>query len=460
MLDGPTIEVFSRSLRGPLLRPGKPGYDEARAVWNGRIDRRPALIARCSGAADVLLAVRFARENDLLVSVKGGGHDYAGNGVCDDGLMIDLSAMNGVRVHPGARTADAGPGACWGAFDHEAQAFGLATSGGTCSKAGVAGVTLGGGTGYLSRRFGLTIDNLLSADVVTADGRLVTASERENPDLFWGLRGGGGNFGVVTSFELRLHEVGPLVLGGQVLYPFDRAREALRMYRDLVAGAPDELQCFAFVFRAPPIPAFPERHRGRLAIGFGLGYSGAPADGEAILRPLRELGDPILDTVQPIPFLALQQGFDDALPAGQRYYSRAHYLGGLPDGAIDAFLRGCDRLSGAYTLAYFGLEGGAVERIDSGATAFPHRKAAFGFHILAGWTDPKEDEPIMTWAGEFHEAMAPYSTGGVYVNLLGDRDAAGVRAAYGANHERLAEVKRAWDPGNLFRMNQNIEPKS
>jgi FAD/FMN-containing dehydrogenase len=458
MVSKSKIDELGHRLRGPLLRPDSPGYDEARSVWNGRIDRRPALIVRSAGVADAVAAIRFAREEGLLLSVRGGGHDYGGNGVCDGGLVIDLGSMNGVRVDPDERIARVEPGATWGEFDGEAQAFGLATPGGTCSKAGVAGVTLGGGNGYLSRRFGLTIDNLVAADVVAADGRLVHASERENPDLFWALRGGGGNFGVVTSFAFRLHPVGPEVLGAQILLPFGQAREALRLYREVMAGAPDELQCFAFVFRLPPAAPYPEGNQGELAVGFGACFSGTISDGEAALRPLRECGDPILEAVQAMPFTALQKGFDDALPAGRRYVSRAHELGELSDEAIDAFLNGCRGFAGAHTLAYFGAGGGAVSRIDPGATAYPHRGSPFSFHLLAGWTEPSEDASITAWTDEFHRAMARFSTGGVYVNLLDGSDAARVRAAYGANWDRLARIKREWDPENLFRMNQNIPP--
>lgn len=451
-----SIEELTGTVSGEVLRPGDEGFEEARSVWNVRFDRRPAVIVRCRQADDVAAAVDFARNRGLRLAVKGGGHAYAANTVCEGGLLIDLAPMKDIAVDPETKTARVGPGARWGEFDQATQEHGLATTGGTCSAVGVAGFTLGGGTGYLSRKYGMAIDNLLSADVVTADGKLVHASADENPDLFWALRGGGGNFGVVTSFEYRLYEVGPTVLAGQIVHRFEDAGDVLRLYRDYVNQAPDEIQCYAFVLRVPPIPEFPEEFHGQLAIDLVVFH--IDKDGEEALRPLLDFGDPILSFVAPQPYTAVQQSFDAGLPAGQRYDSRAHYLAEFSDQAIETFTAQVGDLPGEFTLAYFGAEGGAIGRVDPAATAFPHRGAPYSFHIIAGWTDADRDEEVVAWASEFHQAMAPHATGGVYVNLLGIDEQERVRAAYGDNYDRLVEVKKRWDPENLFRMNHNIEP--
>ncbi len=445
------------AVRGDVLRPGDTGYDDARTVWNGLFDKYPAVIVQCTGAADVMAAVNVARENDLLLSVKSGGHGYAGKAVCDDGMVIDLSAMDSVRVDPEARTARVGPGATWDDVYHETQTFGLATPGGA-GIVGVAGFTLGGGISYLSRKHGLTCDNLLAADVVTADGRLVHANADGHSDLFWGLRGGSGNFGIVTSFEYQLHEVGPEVLAGTILHPYESAREVLELYREVMADAPDELGCFALFLRVPPEPPFPEEYHGEPAIGLGVCYAGAVEDGEAAVAPVREFGDPILDGVRPQPYLEFKQSNDELYEAIDRWYSKSHYLAGLPDDAIDVILEYTEDLPGPFTMVGLLATGGAITRVDRTATAFPHRDAAFEFDIWPGWTDPEDDEALIGWATEFHEAMAPYATGGVYVNMLSHDEDDRVRAAYGDNYERLAELKTEWDPENLFRMNQNIEP--
>jgi FAD/FMN-containing dehydrogenase len=372
--------------------------------------------------------------------------------------MVDLSSMTGVRVDPDAKTAQVQAGATWGDFDHEAQAFGLATTGATVSTVGVAGCTLGGGTGHLARKCGLSLDNLISADVVTADGSFVHASEEENPDLFWGLRGGGGNLGVVTSFEFRLHEVGPEVLTGQILHPMADAAEGLRFYRDFMADAPDALQAYAFFVHVPPIPAVPEHYHGETALDFVVTYAGDQETGEEVFRPLRAFGDPILDAVRPQPYTALQQTFDEGVPKGQRCYSKAHYLDALPDAALDTVVEHVDPLPGPFSMVYFEPMGGAIGRVDPTATAFPHREAAYGFHVLTGWSDADQDAEIMDWTRDFHSAMAPYASGGVYVNLLGADEEARVPSAYGHNHDRLARLKNKYDPENLFRINHNVAP--
>ena len=456
--DDTILDSLRDALRGPVLAPGDDGYDAARTVWNARLASRPAAVAQCTGAADVRAAVDIAREHDLPLSVKGGGHSYAGQSAAEGALMVDLSSMTGVRVDPDTKTARGQAGATWGDFDHETQAFGLATPGATVSTVGVAGCTLGGGTGHLARKYGLSLDNLRSADVVMADGSFVHASEDENADLFWGLRGGGGNFGVVTSFEFQLHEVGPEVLAGQILHPMANAAEGLRLYRDVMADAPDALQAYAFFIHVPPIPAIPDEHHGQTALDFVVTYAGDHATGEKVLRPLRSFEDPILDGVRPQAYTALQQTFDEGTPNGQRWYSKAHYLNALPDAAIDTVVEHVDPLPGPFSMVYLEPMGGAIGRVDPTATAFPHREAAYGFHILTGWPDADQDATIMDWTRDFHAAMAPHANGGVYVNLLGADEEYRVASAYGPNYDRLARLKETYDPDNLFRMNHNVEP--
>jgi FAD/FMN-containing dehydrogenase len=417
------IAALRAMLQGSLLLPGDDGYEGARAVWNARLFRRPAMIARCAGPDDVAAAVRFAARHGLPVAVKGGGHDYAGNGMCDGGLAIDLSTMRSVEVDPGAMRVRVGPGATWAEVDAATQAFGLATPGATVSSVGVAGFTLGGGVGHLARRFGLACDNLDAAEVVTADGRRVRASADAHPELYWALRGGGGNFGVVTCFELRLHPVGPQVLAGQLIHRWDGAAAVLRHYRDLVAV-----------------------------------HSGEPAAAADVLRPLRAFGTPVLDTIEPQRYTALQQAFDAGMPTGQRWYSRAHYLPALGDAAINTLLAHAVHLPGPFTTVYLGAEGGAVARTDPSATAFPHRDAAFSLHVFPGWSDPADDARVMGWARDVHAAMQPHASSGVYVNMLAEDEASRVPCAYGANLERLVRIKREWDPDNLFRGNHNIDP--
>ncbi len=449
-------EALAAAVSGEVLRPGDADYDEARRVWNVRFDGRPAAVVRCADAEDVRSAVRFAHRGGLQLSVKGGGHAYAANTVGDDGLLVDLSRMKGLTVDPEAKTARVEPGVTWGEFDQAAQQHALATPGGTVSTVGVAGLALGGGAGYLSRKHGMTIDNLLSADVVIADGGLIRASLEENADLFWALRGGGGNFGVVTSFEFKLHELGPEVLAGQIVHRFDDARDVLRLYRDFMDEAPDEIQCYAFVLRVPPIDVFPKEFHGELAIDLVVFHT--DVGGEESLRPLLDFGDPILAFVARQAYTEVQQAFDASLPAGHRYESRAHYFTALSDEALEAFTANVNELPGPFTVAYFGAEGGAIGHVSGSATAFPHRDAAYSLHVLAGWTDPDRDTQVTAWARQLHEAMSPYATGGVYVNLLGTGEQERVEAAYGANHHRLRELKRQWDPANLFRMNHNIKP--
>ena len=452
------FNILAETTRGPLLLPGDSGYDEARMVWNGRFDNRPSAIQRCSGVADVIASVSFAREEGLNLCVKGGGHSFAGKSACDGGFMLDLSLMKGIWLDRRNKTAHVRSGETWGAFDHEAQAFGLATPGGTASSVGVAGLTLGGGSGYLTRKYGLTIDNLVSADVVTADGVLVTASDSENQDLFWGLRGGGGNLGIASSFKFRLHEVGPIVLAGQVIYPLDQAADVMRFYREFMAAASDDIQCYAFFLRLPPLPGIAERYHGSVVLDLVVCYAGETDQGAAELAPLRNFGRPILDVVQPVPFTLLQKSFDAGLPKGGRYYSKATYLNELSNETIGSVLSRIESLKGTYTVVYFETEGGAAARVDAGATAFAHRDATHGFHIIAGWDDPSQDDEVMEWADGLYRSIGPLPDAGVYVNLLNENEDDRIRSAYGANYDKLVELKRQWDPENLFRANQNVLP--
>jgi FAD/FMN-containing dehydrogenase len=448
------------SFRGELLLPTSPGYDTARRIWNGAIDRHPACIARCAGVADVVAAVRFARKRDLEVAVRSGGHGVGGQALCDGGLVIDLSPMKGIRVDPTARTARAEAGVLWGELDRETQLFGLATVGGIVSHTGVSGLTLGGGIGWLMRKYGATVDNLLSVDLVTADGELVTASEDENHDLFWGVRGGGGNFGIVTSFEYRLHPVGPIVLAGPIFHPLEDAPEVLRIYRKLAAAAPDELTTILELELAPPLPFLPEDVHGKPIVMLGACYAGAPKDGAEVVRPLKEFGSPIVDRLEPKPYVALQSMFDRLVPHGWHRYWKSVELPTLIDGAIDTLIDHTLRITSPRSYTIILQLGGALGRVPENATAFSQRDATHNVVINAVWTeDDPEGDRHTAWARNFFEAMQPHARDRVYVNFLGDEGPDRVRQAYGAaRYNRLVELKRAHDPTNFFRLNQNIEP--
>ena len=448
--------VLAASIKGEVLLSDSSGFDEARSLWNVKFDRRPDLIVRCADDADVAAAISYARNEGLALSVKGGGHSYAAKSVAGGGLMVDLSRMKAIRVDSDARTALIEGGVVCAELDAATQAHGLATPSPTVSSVGVVGAALGGGSGYLSRKFGLLADNVISVNLVTADGARVRASHEENPDLFWAVRGGGGNFGVATSLELVLHEVGPEVLSGQIIYPFDDAVNLLRFFREFISHAPDEFQCYPFMFRIPPIEVFPEDVHGQPVLDFVL-YHEDPGAADFV-RPLRELGKPILDFVAPTMYAQVQQGFDANLPSGQRYYSKAHNLADMSDGVINTVVEYVPQMLGAFTAAYFEPLGGAIGRVAPSASPYGGREAAYGFHCLAGWVAPTEDEAVMTWASAFHEAMAAHATGGVYVNLIAEDEDDRVPAAYGENYSRLLQLKRQWDPDNLFRTNYNIPP--
>ena len=445
---------------GRTLRPHESGYDEASRVWNGHIDRRPALIAQCSGPADVAVAIRFAREHQLVAAVRGGGHAVAGHAVCDDGIVIDLSAMTGARVDPLASTVRVQGGCLNAHLDRESQAYGLAATSGIVSHTGVAGLTLGGGIGHLMRKFGLAIDNLVSCDVVTADGDTLVASEQENPDLFWGLRGGGGNFGVVTSFEFRLRPLGPTVLAGLVAWPMDDAPEVLNLLRELAAEAPDELGVMANLRLAPPLPVIPEALHGKAIIALVLCWAGPVEEGETLVRRIRGFGTPAVDTVGATPYVAHQRMTDAALPHGLHYYWKSHKLPPLTDDMIDVIVEYAGAITSPLTGIPIFTQGGAVARVPDEATAFAHRSAAHDINIVAAWQpdDPEPDRHIQ-WVRDFFGALEPHSQG-VYVNFTSDDTADRVRdKAYGAEKwKRLVAVKNTYDPTNFFRLNANIPP--
>jgi FAD/FMN-containing dehydrogenase len=453
------LDSLRGQLRGSLCYPGDPGYEQARTIWNAMIDKHPAAVVRAAGTADVMRAVNIAREHRLVLSVRGGGHHIAGNAVCEGGLMIDLSPMKSVRIDPANSTARVEPGVTLAEFDKEAQAFGLATPLGVNSTTGVAGLALGGGFGWLSRKFGLTADNLVSADVVLAKGALVHASAEENEDLFWAIRGGGGNFGVVTSFEFQLHPVGPEVLAGLIVHPFSDARKLLRGYRDVVMRAPDDLTCWAVMRKAPPLPFLPKEVHGKEVLILAACYAGDPQKGQAALAPLRALGQPIADVVGPAPYVAWQQAFDPLLAPGQRNYWKSHDFVELSDPAIDLLATYAGRLPSPDCEVFVAHLGGAVNRPAATATAYPHRDVNFVMNVHTRWSDPSQDRTCMAWARELFDRMTPHATGGVYVNFMPDDEAQRVsRGAYGVNYQRLATLKAKYDPGNLFRQNHNIQP--
>ena len=446
-LEDANIEKFRGSLRGEVLRPGDDGYDEARTVWNAMIDRRPALIARCAGAADVIECVRFAREHDLLVSVCGGGHNVAGNAVCDGGLMIDLAPMKSIRVDPGARTARAEPGVLWGEFDRETQAFGLATTGGMISTTGIAGLTLGGGQGWLASKHGFAIDNLLSVDMVTADGQLLTASATQNEDLFWAVRGAGHNFGVVTSFEYRLHPVST-VLGGMIIHPFNRATEVLRFYREFTADLPDDLTTAAAILTGPD---------GNLVTAIVVCYAGSLDEGERVLAPLRRFGSPVDDTTAPIPYCAQQTILDEGFPYGRLNYWKSSLTDELSDEVIAAVVDYAVQMPSPLSAILIADYHGAYRRVGKTETAYYHRDLRYAIIIMANWTDPVDSEHNIRWTRELFQVLQPH-TRGVYVNDLGEEGEERVRNAYGENYDRLVALKNKYDPKNFFRLNQNIKP--
>ena len=461
-LASPPLDLTGllQELRGSAVLPGDAGYDAARSVWNGMIDRRPAAVLRCAGAADVIAGLRFAREHDLVVAVRGGAHNVAGFGTCDGGVVLDLSPMKGVAVDPRSATVRAQGGVVWGELDQETQAFGLATTGGLVSSTGVGGFTLGGGIGWLMRKHGLACDNLLSADVVTADGRLVTASPVDNEDLFWGLRGGGGNFGVVTSFEFRLHQVGPVVFGGALFYTLDRAHELLGFYGGWAPELPDELTTMLAFLTAPPLPFIPEALHGTKMVAVALCWIGDHGHGEDAIAALRRFGAPDAEHVGPVPYRVLQGMFDASAPRGIHSYWKSEYLSGLDTGAADALVAGAEGFASPLSAVHVHHVEGAVARAPEGATAFGRRDARYVVNAIGMWPDPALADGEIANVRSTAAAVHAFSPGGAYLNFFdADEGDARIRAAYGdEKYERLVALKGRWDPDNLFRLNQNIRP--
>jgi hypothetical protein len=458
------IEALKAGLRGELLQPGAPDYDAARAVWNGMIDKRPALIVRCAGVGDVIDAVNFARENDLTVAVRGGGHSIAGLSSIDGGMLIDLAPMRGVDIDPDKQVAYVQGGALWGDVDREAQAYGLATPGGVVSDTGVAGLTLGGGYGWLRRKYGLSCDNVLSARIVCADGRVRTASPDTNPDLYWALRGGGGNFGIVTSFTFKLHPVGPIVAFSATFYPLEDVAQIMRGWRDYVEKAPDEITSVCVTITFPADPEMPPDIHDRPCVIVGAVYVGDADEGMELTKPLRELGTPLFDMSQPMPFTAVQTGFDPLFPRGQlQAYWKSQYVDELTDEAIDTIAAKANDRPAPLTLVNTFHMGGAIAAVDPEETAFSTRTASYMVSIDGIWADGADNEANVQWVRDTWEEIKKFGTGDVYLNFTGlaneDLDA-GVDTQFGRNLERLGEIKAKYDPDNFFRVNNNIAPAS
>ena len=460
VLDESSVAGLEARLRGGLLRPGDEAYEDQRRVWNGMIDRRPALIVRSASAADVIEAVNFARENGLLLAVRGGGHNVAGTAVAEHGLVIDLSGMKAIRVDPERRTVRAEGGVTIGELDHETQMFGLATPQGVVSETGIAGLTLGGGLGWLRRKHGLSSDNLLSVDIVTADGRFLTANEDTHADLYWAVRGGGGNFGVVTCFEYRLHPVGPEVMFAFVVYPGDRARKVLRFYEEYMAQAPDEVSPITVLGRVPHAEVFPEESHGKPYVALLAMYSGSVDEGERVLAPMRQLGDPIVDLSGPMPYVEAQQVLDEDYPDGWRYYWKSVNTRGLDDELIGRLISHAEATPSEHSTIDVWYQGGAIGRVDATETAFGERSAPILLGIEGNWEHPKDDEANVAWARDTIADMRRFSDGGMYINFpgFGEEGQQMMRDAYGENYARLAAIKAKYDPANLFRVNQNIKP--
>ena len=456
---GVDVRQLAERFQGTLTGEGDPAYDEARRVFNGMIDRRPAVIARCTGAGDVQAAVNFARDNGLLVAVRGGGHHVAGYGTCDGGIVIDLSPMKTVSVDPERRTARAGGGATWGDFDQATQLHGLATTGGRATTTGVAGQTLGSGSGWLERKLGLTLDNMVAAELVTAGGDVVRASPDENPELLWGLRGGGGNFGVVTSFEFTLHPVGPVVLGGMMIFPWAKAPSVLRFWRDYVETVEDEFGSAPAVLTAPPAPFVPQHLHGRLVLGLIVCYAGSVEAGEEAVRPFRQLG-PEADLVAPMPYSAIQAMLDAATPPGLQNYWKTENVPALPDTALDVILGEGAGISSPLSMIVIEPKGRAISRVGDDDTALGSRDAAHTVYNFGMWDNPLEADKHVAWTRQFMEALSPFTTPGVSLNFTSDQQHEKAVASFGgqAKYQRLQRLKDTYDPGNLFRLNQNVAP--
>jgi FAD/FMN-containing dehydrogenase len=459
-LNRDVIDQFKATLRGPVLEPGDAGYDSARAIWNAMIDKRPALIARCTGTADVMASVAFARTHDVPLAVRAGGHNIAGNALCDDGLVIDLTQMRSVHVDPDAGVAYVEGGCTLADADHETQAFGLAVPLGINSTTGVAGLTLGGGFGWLSRMYGLSVDNLIGAEIVTADGQRRHISDQEEPDLFWAIRGGGGNFGVVTRFEFALHVVGPLVTAGLIVFPFAQAREVMMQYRDFVNTLPNELSVWAVLRKAPPLPFLPAEVHGTDIVALAV-FSPLKEDvALPRLAPIRNFGRVLGEHVGAMPYTAWQQIFDPLLTPGARNYWKSHNFTSLSNDALDVVIRYAGSVPTPHTEIFLGLIGGKANDLPPEATAYPHRNVLYAMNVHGRWSDPADDARCVAWARDFFTAAKPFSAGTVYINFITEDEAGRIHEAYGPNYDRLVQIKTQYDPRNLFRFNHNIPPAS
>jgi UDP-N-acetylenolpyruvoylglucosamine reductase len=458
-MNSTSFDQFKASLRGGLIQPSDEGYDAARKVYNGMIDKRPQLIARCSDVADIISAVNYARENKLLLAVRGGGHNGAGLGICDGGLVIDLSRRRGVRVNPKTRTVQVESGCTWGDVDHATHPFGLAVPTGIVSTTGVAGLTLGGRHGYLARKFGLTIDNLLEADLVLADGSFITVNGKENEALYWAIRGGGGNFGVVTSFTFRGNPVST-VYAGPMMWDFDKAAEVMKWYREFIMKAPEDMYGWLGLFKVPAGPPFPEHLHGKTVCGIVWCYTGPMDEAEKAFKPVRQMGPPVLDFVGPMPLPMLNSMFDALFPSGLQWYWKGDFVNELSDEAIKLHLKYCSELPSALSTMHLYLIDGAVHRVGKSNTPFSYRKSMWSMVIAGIDSNPANKDRITTWAKQYWEALHPYSAGGAYVNFMMEEGQSRVESTYGDNYKRLSEIKRKYDPTNLFRVNQNIKPSS
>lgn len=452
------IDEFKKQFTGQVILPEDAGYDEVRQIWNAMIDRKPALIVRCTTPEDIVQAIEFGRTQNLLISIRGGGHNIAGNAVCDDGLMIDLSLMKGVEVDPNTRRASVEPGCTLADFDAAAQAWGLATPLGINSTTGVAGLTLGGGFGWLSRKYGMTIDNLLSVEVITADGRQLHASETENADLFWGVRGGGGNFGVITRFEFQLHPVGPNVLSGLIVFPFEQSKSVISQFARFTETMPEALNVWMVTRKAPPLPFLPENVHGKEMVALALCYAGDPQEGEKLIEPLRGFGTVLGEHIGVQPYTAWQQAFDPLLTKGARNYWKSHNFSQISEGVIDAIVEYAARLPSPHCEIFIGTIGGKTTSVPPEAMAYSSRDARYVMNVHGRWETAAEDERCIAWAREFFAKSQPFASGGAYINFLTHDETDRIVFAYGTTWKRLVELKNKYDPMNLFRMNQNIKP--
>jgi FAD/FMN-containing dehydrogenase len=453
-----SIENLKRNLKGKVILPVDPGYDEVRKIWNAMIDRRPALIVQCAEAADVPHAVSFARENGLEISIRGAGHNIAGNAVCDNGVMIDFSRMRKVHVEVENRRVQVEPGATLNDIDAATQKHGLATPLGINSTTGIAGLTLGGGFGWLTRKYGMTVDNLVSAEMVTAAGAHLRVSEKENTELFWAIRGGGGNFGVITRFEFKLHPVGPEIIAGLLVFPFDQARQVLEKYREFAMSAPEEINVWVVLRKAPPLPFLPANVHGKPVVVLAVFYAGDNLKGQKLIAPLRSFGAAHGEHIGAQPYAQWQQAFDPLLTPGARNYWKSHNFKNLSEGALDSIIGFAGSLPTPQCEIFLGFIAGASNRISADATAYGHRDTKFVLNVHGRWDDPADDKRCIGWARDFFNASAPYASAGAYVNFMTEDEADRIVAAYGSNYERLAQIKRKYDPDNIFHMNQNIKP--